>query len=493
MNDHLKWANGSALPMIDSAQDAAKAYFELGLRIVPIPKGEKAPRLKDWPNLRIPKDDIGSRFGADSNIGVLLGEPSGHLVDVDLDCREAVALAPRLLPPTSAIFGRRSKRDSHWLYVLDQAPVKTIALADDKSGTLVELRSTGGQTVFPPSQHPSGESIFWSQSAGPAVVNVGVLERSVRALAAASLLARHWPSDGRHALSMPVGGALARAGYHAAEIDTIIRAVCGYANDSDVEDRVRTAKDAAERLAEDRTAYGLSRLGEIMGEAVAKALASILALPKEKERGETQRDRAIDSMDGIEFWTTPNGEAYATVFMQDHPENHRIKSRAFRRIVQVRAMESEGRHVPRAAIDEALASAEAQAAIGGIVHDVHLRVAAHHDAIYIDLGGPDWRAVRIDKESDQWSITNRPPVKFIRPPGVKPLPLPEAGGSLDELRPLINVSEESDFRLFVAAMLAALIPDKPYPVLIVTGEQGTSKTTLTRIFKYMVYGGSARG
>lgn len=485
MTDHNKWANGTALPAIETAQEAARAYLQNRLRVVPVPRGEKGPKLKEWQKLRIAEADVERYFRPDDNVGVLLGEPSGNLVDVDLDCREAVALAPNFLPPTGAVFGRRSKPNSHWLYIVDHALAKTISLTDDAKGTLVELRSTGGQTVFPPSVHPSGERVSWSKSTGPAPVDVQILERAVRALAAAALLSRHWPTDGRHSLSMPVGGVLARVGYTVDEIDRTVRAICTYAGDPHVEDRVRTAHDAAERLAQDRTAYGLPQLREILGEGVTKALAKILALPKETTRKSTsQRERAIESLSEIELWLAPDGEAYASVEIQGHMENHRVRSRAFRRIAQMRAMAQEGCYVPKAAIDEAVACAEAQAAASGVVHEVHLRVAAHNGCIYIDVGGPDWRAVCVTAEG--WFVVDRPPVKFIRPPGMKALPDPETGGTLDELRPLINVSEESDFRLFVAAMLAALVPDKPYPVMIVTGEQGTAKTTLSRIFKFMV-------
>ena len=84
--------------------------------------------------------------GAAQNIGVLLGEASGDLVDLDLDCYEAVHMASSLLPPTDAVFGGASKRRSHWLYTSPIA--KRIEYADPADGEmLLELRSTGGQTA----------------------------------------------------------------------------------------------------------------------------------------------------------------------------------------------------------------------------------------------------------------------------------------------------------------------------------------------------------
>ena len=40
------------------------------------------------------------------SLGILLGAPSGGLVDVDIDAPEALALRDRFLPPTRSRFGR---------------------------------------------------------------------------------------------------------------------------------------------------------------------------------------------------------------------------------------------------------------------------------------------------------------------------------------------------------------------------------------------------
>src|SRR5688572_22757266 len=112
MNEHDKWASGTALPLIQTATNAATAYIESGWAVVPIPPGEKGPRFRNWQNRRFGP----SEFKSDDNIGVVLGTASGDLVDVDLDCPEAVALAPDFLPPTFAVFGRSGKPNSHYFY-----------------------------------------------------------------------------------------------------------------------------------------------------------------------------------------------------------------------------------------------------------------------------------------------------------------------------------------------------------------------------------------
>jgi hypothetical protein len=65
-----------------------------------------------------------------------------------------------------------------------------------------------------------------------------------------------------------------------------------------------------------------------------------------------------------------------------------------------------------------------------------------------------------------------PPVRFRRAAGMLPLPVPQAGGSIEELASFLNVRNRSDFMLVVAWLLATLRAGGPYPVLAISGEQG---------------------
>ena len=159
-----------------------------------------------------------------SNLGVLLGEPSGGLYDTDIDCPEAAAVADALLPRTSAEFRRRSKPRSHRLYICAGAKEATKQFRDptlnnkDDKSMLIELRGTGGQTMFPPSVHPSGERVQWhSQDIGPAAITYDELNRAVAKTARGGFVGEALPgrrftqssgdgSGGRAAGRRPGGG-----------------------------------------------------------------------------------------------------------------------------------------------------------------------------------------------------------------------------------------------------------------------------------------------
>ncbi|MDX9911235.1 MAG: bifunctional DNA primase/polymerase [Phycisphaerales bacterium] len=172
-----------------SLLDAARWYHARGYAPIPLPAGEKKPVIRGWNALRLSEGDLPLHFNGTGNIGLLLGEPSGWLVDVDLDCDEAVELAEQYLPPTGAVTGRPSRPGSHRWYVCERAA--TVKRKDPASGAmLVELRSTGAQTVVGPSLHPDGE-LYDPLEGEPAAVPAAMLAACVKALANAVVEHRH--------------------------------------------------------------------------------------------------------------------------------------------------------------------------------------------------------------------------------------------------------------------------------------------------------------
>ena len=127
---------------------------------------------------------------------------------------------------------------------------------------------------------------------------------------------------------------------------------------------------------------------------------------------------------------------------------------------------------------------EAKARFNAPERIVHVRVGGLDGKIYLDLCDENWRAVEID--ADGWRVIDTPPVRFRRSAGMLPLPAPVAGGSIEELRPFLNVRSNNEFILTVAWMLAALRDLGPYPVLALFGEHGTAKSTFARILRALI-------
>jgi hypothetical protein len=106
------------------------------------------------------------------------------------------------------------------------------------------------------------------------------------------------------------------------------------------------------------------------------------------------------------------------------------------------------------------------------------------ERLYLDLGDATWRAVEID--ADGWRAIDNPPVRFRRAAGMQPLPMPVVGGSIEILRSFLNVQSENDFVLVVAWALACLRNRGPYPVIVLSGEQGSAKSTFSAILRALL-------
>jgi Protein of unknown function (DUF3987)/Bifunctional DNA primase/polymerase, N-terminal len=250
--------------------DAVLDYRRRGWAIVPIPAGEKAPRIPDWPKLRLQEDDLPAHFSNSKNVGVILGVASNGLVDVDLDCPEALAVADFFLAQTSSVFGRPSKSRSHRLYRCEPLPVPRKFSAPD-GATLAELRANGQQTLVPPSTHPSGETISWNENEDPAGVNADDLHRAVSKLAAAALLARHWPQPGqRHNVALALAGMLIRGGWAESETENFVRVVAAAAGDEESHERMRDGLSTARQLRAGKAATGAPTLAQIVGSAIVE-------------------------------------------------------------------------------------------------------------------------------------------------------------------------------------------------------------------------------
>jgi hypothetical protein len=241
---------------------AAKAWLQKGRAVIPIPHGQKAPVLKNWQALRVTTETIGDYFNGEAqNIGLLLGEPSGGLVDIDLDTDEAVAVAPYFLPETF-IYGRGKRPASHFLLEVPEAMTRKWQYAGKM---LLELRSTGCQSLIPPSKHPDGDTYRKDARSRPvSSLTVDELLTALNRIAAATLIARHWPDTGRHDLALTLAGALLNAGWEAADVETFVEACAVAGNDEELADRLRTVKDTVKRLEKGKAATGWPRLGELL-------------------------------------------------------------------------------------------------------------------------------------------------------------------------------------------------------------------------------------
>lgn len=184
-----------------------------------------------------------------------------------------------------------------------------------------------------------------------------------------------------------------------------------------------------------------------------------------------------------ELWHDPDGEAWATIDVASHQEHHRIRTRPFRTWLRRRYFELNRKAPGSQGVQDAVENLCGTAVFAGQERTVHVRVAAHDGAIYLDLADEAWRAVEVTARG--WRVVDRPPVMFRRRAGMQPLPNPERGGRLPELRRFLNVTDE-DWPLIAGWLAAAVTPFGPYPLLALQGRQGSAKTTAMRMLRRLI-------
>jgi DNA polymerase III delta prime subunit len=107
-----------------------------------------------------------------------------------------------------------------------------------------------------------------------------------------------------------------------------------------------------------------------------------------------------------------------------------------------------------------------------------LRVGEHGAGVVIDLGTADGAAVEADAEG--WRILDRSPIVFRRTELTMPLPIPERGGDLEQLRAVLNVNDDS-WPLLLGWLISVFFPEIPHSILLFAGEQGCGKSTAARL------------
>jgi hypothetical protein len=232
------------------------------------------------------------------------------------------------------------------------------------------------------------------------------------------------------------------------------------------------------------------RVGECASAAGAAEREAGPAAPAEPRGGSgkkpTQAEELLLLADGQEFFSAPDGRAFATVGVGEsgpHKETLAVRGPVFRSWL-CRRYYREARKAPSAkALQDALNVLEARARYDGPVLPVHCRLGGSGGRVCLDLADGRWRAVEVTAQG--WAVVEAPAVRFRRTRGTLALPEPARGGSVEELRPLINVSQ-AEWPLLVGWLVQALNPCGPYPVLCLHGEQGSAKSTAARVLRCLI-------
>ena len=214
-------------------------------------------------------------------------------------------------------------------------------------------------------------------------------------------------------------------------------------------------------------------------EPAAEAEPEIDLTLADEPTSDSLADHVVAIAKDAQLFYDDQGDSYATYETGGHMETAAVDSRQFSQWLMAKYYRTQRRSVPQQAMKTACEQLSAMAKFDGPKKNVFLRTARVGDMVLVDLCNDSWQAVEVTAHG--WSVSDSPRVPFIRRTGMRSLPMPvKDWDTLDPLFDLLHIESVDDRILITAWLVNSMLPSSSYPILCVTGEQGSGKTTLCR-------------
>lgn len=459
--------------------EAARNYASLGWHVLPLhsiegescacgkpdcsspgkhprlPNGFKGATCKPEPIRkwwdRWPKANVGIRTGKESKLVVL-----------DIDPRNG---GKKTLTKLIEKHGSLSKTltvhtGGGGLHYYFKHPGGNVKGRKDFFGPGIDIKADGGYVVAPPSLHVSGNKYRWEKGTDLDEVDLAVMPRWLRSIKRKNINNSNEPSakimEGkRNNWLTSLAGSLRQNGCEKDEIQKILRKA--------------NVISCEPLLPEDEV------------DCIAKSIATY---PVDESKDGSQATRLIKLASNLKLFHNPDMKAYAIVPIKNHEECWLLDSSKFENWLLGNFYNKYKTAASLTAHQNALSVLTCMALYDEQEDSTYVRVAGNNSKIWIDLGDADWRAVEVTATG--WKLLSKHPVRFVHSATMRPLPVPAHGGDINELRDFLNLANDRDWALLLAWLAAALKPDGPCPLLVITGEHGSSKSTLCNVLRELV-------
>lgn len=457
----------------------------------------KHPRI-DWDEYATRRSTVEElaewwRRWSDANIAAVTGHTSGRAV-LDIDGEQgwlSLLEAGIELPPTVTVeSGRDYAAHMHFTYP-EAAEIPSAVGVFPK----VDVRADPGIIILPGSDHVSGKVYRFKEGHSPDDLEEAPFPGEIR-----SLLKANKPKPiGQATVKPACKYTPARDAYCQAALEEECAKVAA-APEGERNSTLNAAAFVIGTLVgagfpERGAIAALNRAGLACGlpadeveRTVVRSLEEGRAKPRDlseiKAEKPTIAQRVVKLASRHQYFHDEMDRGYALVEQGGRTRCLPIRSRAFAKMLSHDFHKSAGSVLSANNHRDAVGLLEARALFEGERRDVFRRIARVGGTVYVDLCDDEYRVVEVSR--DGWRVLASSPVTFVRGDSMKPLPVPVADGSIEDLRPLVNLGDDDQWVLFVGWLLGALRPEGPYPILIIQGEHGSAKSTLARFTRALV-------
>ncbi len=189
----------------------------------------------------------------------------------------------------------------------------------------------------------------------------------------------------------------------------------------------------------------------------------------------------------IELWSDISGDGYLTLKTVQKRGSYKIDSKEGKLYLDWLFHQ----YFPHEVLkdtdkSDVIQTLKSRALYDGNTYTTSMRLEGDLEKIYLDIGDETWQAIEITKLG--WKLVDglSLPFRFIRPAGLAPYPIPQRGGSLSLLRSSVNIKDDKSWSLLAAWILGAFHTKGLYPGLVVHGQQGSAKSTLSEFVREVV-------
>ena len=185
------------------------------------------------------------------------------------------------------------------------------------------------------------------------------------------------------------------------------------------------------------------------------------------------------------FFKDPDSRAFAKIKKGEHREElYPLKSSSFEDWLSAIIFKDSGEVAMSKLKSDATEFLEGETKFSGKTHEAGLRAMGNEEYIEIDLGDKGWNSIYITK--DNWRVRKHKNY-FYRNKSMKALPVPSRDKlDKDWIGNIFNISGNSQSMLIMGWLIGSFMPDRPKPMLVIQGEQGSGKSFLASMLRSLV-------
>jgi len=483
--------------------EIALKYLNRGFSVIPIKPNSKDP-LIGWKKYQtqLPTEDEVREWWEehpDANIAIITGKVSGICV-LEIDDEDILEELEIPLTVTGISGG---KRLPHYFFRYKKGIPSFSHQHDGKE--VFSFRSDGFYIVVPPSVHESGGIYEWEDGCSFEEIELAELpeclfeymSKSVEHELNKEFLYFNEECDSRNIVKQVkdkvlFSKLLMHLGFEGQECKGYWKFRCPFHDDGNNHDFVVWDEICGAIDYHDGEGYDpIKFLREINGWSFQKALDYLKDFAGIETNISTKQNNVDEVVNlikdlGVTLFHDENNEPYIRYQYDGVYRISKITDEVFKLFVIKEYRERTNKTLNDNTLKTVLNSLKTDAIIDGKKHKLNVRVAEYDSdsVIWYDLG--DGRAVRID--SLGWHIVDDPPILFknFSHQQVQVEPVDTDCKDVYEIFNFVRIKDDDSKLLYIANLVAALIPDIPHPIDVFYGVKGSSKTTACRMKKDIV-------